>query len=191
MSHLLASASATPGHSGRPRLAGVAGAVAAAVGVSLVVRYGVGTQLRTPGFASMQDSASLTVGFVLAASTVASLAGWGVVTLIERVTRRPRRAWITTGLLVTIVSLSAPLSGHGITATERLALVCMHLAVAAVLIPVFASTKLTQSSPATSAASSSTCKTAVDLCSTCGTARRTAQLRYPSSDRKPHGFSTR
>jgi hypothetical protein len=39
-------------------------------------------------------------------------------------------------------------------------------------------------------ASSSTCKTAVDLCSTCGTARHTAQLRYPSSDRKPHGSST-
>lgn len=88
----------------------------------------------------MQYSASLTVGFVLVASTVASLAGWGLVTLIERVTRRPRRAWITTGLLLTVVSLSAPLSGHGITATERLALVCMHLAVAAVLIPVFALT---------------------------------------------------
>ena len=138
MSHLIAPA--TPGHSGRPRLAAVAGAIAAAVAVSLVARYGVGMQLRTPGFTSMQYSASLTVGFVLVASTVASLAGWGVVTLIERVTRRPRRAWITTGLLVTVVSLSAPLSGHGITATERLALVCMHLVVAAVLIPVFALT---------------------------------------------------
>lgn len=140
MSHLFASAPATPRHGGRPRLAGLAGAVAAAVGVWLVARYGVGMQLRTPGFTSMQYSASLTVGFVLVASTAASLAGWGVVTLIERVTRRPRRAWITTGLLLTVVSLSAPLSGHGITATERLALVCMHLAVAAVLIPVFALT---------------------------------------------------
>jgi Family of unknown function (DUF6069) len=140
MSHLLASTPATPGHGGRPRLAGVAGAVAAAAGVWLVARYGVGMQLRTPGFASMQHSASLTVGFVLVASTVAALAGWGVVTLIERVTRRPRRAWIATGLLVTMVSLSAPMSGHGIAATDRLALVCMHLAVAAVLIPVFALT---------------------------------------------------
>jgi hypothetical protein len=140
VSHLLVSQPATPRHSGRPRLAGVTGAVAAAVGVWLVGRYGAGMQLRTPGFTSMQYSASLAVGFVLVASTVASLAGWGVVTLIERVTRRPRRAWITTGLLVTVVSLSAPLSGHGITATERLVLVCMHLAVAAVLIPVFALT---------------------------------------------------
>jgi hypothetical protein len=52
------SAPATPGHGGRPRLAGVAGAVAAAVGVWLVARYGVGMQLRTPGFTSMQYSAS-------------------------------------------------------------------------------------------------------------------------------------
>jgi hypothetical protein len=52
---------------GRPRLAGLAGAVAAA-GVWLVARYGVGVQLRTPGFTSMQYSASLTVGFVLVAS---------------------------------------------------------------------------------------------------------------------------
>jgi Family of unknown function (DUF6069) len=140
MSHIFVSTSSTPRHGGLPRLAGLAGADAAAVGVWLVARYGVGVQLRTPGFTSMQYSASLTVGFVLVASTVASLAGWGVVTLIERVTRRPRRAWITTGVLLTVVSLSAPLSGHGITATERLALVCMHLAVAAVLIPVFALT---------------------------------------------------
>jgi hypothetical protein len=36
------------------------------------------------------------------------------------------------------VSLSAPLSGHGLTGTGQLALICMHLAVGAVLIPVFA-----------------------------------------------------
>jgi len=50
MSHLFASAPATPRHGGRLRLAGLAGAVAAAVGVWLVARYGVGVQLRTPGF---------------------------------------------------------------------------------------------------------------------------------------------
>jgi len=54
--------------------------------------------------------------------------------------RRPRRAWIITGIAVLAVSLSAPLSGHGLTATGRLALVFMHLAVGAVLIPVFALT---------------------------------------------------
>jgi hypothetical protein len=40
----------------------------------------------------------------------------------------------------TVVSLSMPLSGHGITVTQRVALACMHLAVAAMLIPVLAAT---------------------------------------------------
>ena len=39
-----------------------------------------------------------------------------------------------------VVSLAAPLAGHGLTGTQRLALACMHLVVAAVLIPVFALT---------------------------------------------------
>jgi hypothetical protein len=44
---------------------------------------------------------------------------------------------IAAGLLAMVVSLSAPLAGHGITVAEHLTLVCMHLAVAAVLIPAF------------------------------------------------------
>src|SRR5262249_26256318 len=38
------------------------------------------------------------------------------------------------------VSLPAPLSGHGVTGTDRLALICMHLAAGTVLIPVLALT---------------------------------------------------
>jgi hypothetical protein len=121
-------------------LAGVAGAIAGAVAVWLVARYGAGLHLHMPAFSSGQHPSSLSVGFVVVAAAVASLAGWGAVTLIGRLSRRPRRAWITTGIVATVVSLSAPLSGHGITATERLALVCMHLAVAAVVVPVFALT---------------------------------------------------
>ncbi|MDQ6851282.1 MAG: DUF6069 family protein, partial [Actinomycetota bacterium] len=64
--------------------------------------------------------------------------GWTVVALLERRARRPRRVWMITGLIVLVLSLSGPLSGHGVTAGERLALICMHLAVAAVLVPVYA-----------------------------------------------------
>ena len=46
-------------------------------------------------------------------------------------------AWITAGLVAMVVSLSAPLTGRGVTVAERLTLVCLHLAVAAVLIPAF------------------------------------------------------
>jgi cytochrome bd-type quinol oxidase subunit 2 len=115
----------------------MAGAVAAAVAVWLIARYGTGTQLRTPGFAPAQRPASLGVTFVMIASAAASVAARAAVTLIERTASHPRRAWIAAGLLALVVSLSAPLAGHGITAAQRLTLVCMHLAVAAVLIPVF------------------------------------------------------
>jgi hypothetical protein len=127
-------------HNPRIRFVAVHGAVAAAVAVWLIARYGAGLQLHTPGFGPAQHPASLGLGLVAIASAVASLAAWGAVKLIERTTGRPGRAWIAVGLLATVVSLSAPLAGHGITLAERLTLVCMHLAVAAVLIPAFALT---------------------------------------------------
>jgi hypothetical protein len=124
----------------RAQLAGMAGAVAAAVAVWLIARYGAGMQLRTPGVGPGQRPASLAVGLVAAESAVISVAAWGTVRLIERTASRPRRVWIIVGLLVMVVSLAAPLAGHGLTGTQRLALACMHLMVAAVLIPVFALT---------------------------------------------------
>jgi hypothetical protein len=42
----------------------MAGAVAAAVAVWLIARYGAGMQLRTPGFGPGQRPASLAVGLV-------------------------------------------------------------------------------------------------------------------------------
>jgi hypothetical protein len=132
--------STTLPHRARTRLAGTAGAIAAAVAVWLIARYAAGMHLHTPGFGSAQRPASLAPGFVAALAAVASLLAWAALALIERTARRPRRAWIITGIAVLAVSLSAPLSGHGLTGTGRVALVCMHLAVGAVLIPVFALT---------------------------------------------------
>ena len=60
--------------------------------------------------------------------------------VIGRTTRRPRAAWVIIATAATVVSLSMPFSGHGITVTQRLALACMHFAVAAVMIPVLAAT---------------------------------------------------
>ncbi len=125
-------------HRARGRLAGAAGAVAAAVAVWLVARYGAGLHPQTPGFSSAQRPASLTLGFAAVLSAAVSLLAWAALTLIERTARRPRRAWVITGLITLAVSLSGPLSGHGVTGADRLALICMHLAVAAVLVPVFA-----------------------------------------------------
>jgi hypothetical protein len=83
---------------------------------------------------------NLGVALVLIASAVAGAAAWAAVEVIERTASRPRRAWVAVGLVALVVSLSGPLAGHGVTMSSRLALVCMHLAVAAVLIPAFALT---------------------------------------------------
>jgi Family of unknown function (DUF6069) len=113
------------------------GGMAAAAAVWLIARFGLGLQVRTPGFAPGQHAQNLSILLVLIAGAVAGAAAWAAVKLIERTASRPRRAWVAAGLLVTLVSLSAPLAGHGITVSSRLTLVCMHLAVAAVLIPAF------------------------------------------------------
>lgn len=68
------------------------------------------------------------------------VAGWGVASRIGRTTRRPRATWVIIATAATGLSLSMPFPGHGVTVTQRVALACMHLAVAAVLIPVFAAT---------------------------------------------------
>ena len=76
----------------------------------------------------------------MAASAVASAAGWAAVVIIGRAARHPRRAWVITGLAALALSMAAPLAGHGVTASQRLALAGMHVAVAVILIPLFAVT---------------------------------------------------
>jgi hypothetical protein len=64
---------------------------------------------------------------------LAGLAGWGLLALFERTMRRPHRAWTVIATVVFVLSLAGPLGAisHG----AILGLMCMHLAVAAVLIP--------------------------------------------------------
>lgn len=122
------------------RAAGAAGAIGAAVTVWLLAHFAAGVTLRQPAFSAAGRPAHLAIGFVVAAAAVASLAGSAVASLIEHTTRRPRATWVIIATAATVVSLSMPFSGHGITVTQRVALACMHLAVAAVLIPVLAAT---------------------------------------------------
>ena len=122
------------------RAAGAAGAIGAAVTVWLLARFAAGVTLRQPAFSATAQPAHLAIGFVIAAAAVASVAGWGVASLIGRTTRRPRATWVIVATAATLLSLSMPFSGHGVTVTQRVALALMHLAVAAVLIPVLAAT---------------------------------------------------
>lgn len=129
-------------HSGRParqlRVAGVAGGALAALLAWSVERYAAGLHLRTPTFSASTHPTHLSAGFIFFVALAAGAAGWGSLALLERRTERPRRFWLTVGGLVGVVSLTGPLSGHGVSATDGLGLVCLHLAVAAVVLPVLA-----------------------------------------------------
>lgn len=114
------------------RVLGVGGAVTAAVavwavavpllGLHLIVRFGTGSPQ------------SIGLDFVVGASLIASLAGWGLLAMLERRSPDARLIWTMAALAVLLASLSLPLSA-GTTASTRAALAVMHVAVAAVLIP--------------------------------------------------------
>lgn len=99
--------------------------------------------LHSPGFSTTQYPAAVPAGFAVAIALVTALTGWGLVEALERRTAHPRRTWLITAPVVLLVSLGGPLSGHGVSAGDRLALVCLHLTVAAVLIPALGRTLAT------------------------------------------------
>jgi len=121
----------------RQRLLTVAGGTLGALAVWAVAEWIVGLDLRTPAFSSEQPSQELTAGLVAVASAIGGLAGWGVLAVLERFTTNPRRAWAVVASIALLASLSAPLSGTGVTAGDRIAMIGMHLAVAAVVVPFF------------------------------------------------------
>lgn len=89
------------------------------LGVELTVVQGTGTQQVGP------------VAVVLV-SVLAGLVGWALLAALERWTRNARRSWVALAGVVTLVSLVGPLGATSTSGT--LSLVCLHLAVAAVLI---------------------------------------------------------
>jgi NO-binding membrane sensor protein with MHYT domain len=93
--------------------------------------------LRAPAFSSEQQPQDLSAALVAVASLVGGLAAWGLLAVLERSTTNPRRAWVAVASIALLASLGAPLSGTGVTAGDRIAMIGMHLAVAAVVIPFF------------------------------------------------------
>lgn len=120
----------------RTRALGVGGAIVAAVavwviavpllGVHLLIRFGSGAP-QTIG-----------IGYVVGATLIASLVGWGLLAILERRTPRARSIWTVAALVVLLVSLSLPLTA-GVSGTTKVVLALMHVAAAAVLIPVLRS----------------------------------------------------
>lgn len=90
-------------------------------GVDLLVRSGTGGQRVGPLA-------------VAAVTLLAGVAAWGLLALLERITRRAALVWTVTAGAVLVVSLAGPL-GSGTGTTARLILSGMHLVAGAVLIP--------------------------------------------------------
>jgi hypothetical protein len=117
------------------RALAAAAATLAALVVWALAKAIVG-DLRQPSFGN-GASQPLSARTVIAAALIGGLLGWAAISLLERRTAQPRRIWAVVAPLALVVSLGAPLSGHGIGAVNRLSLVLMHVAVAGVLVPVY------------------------------------------------------
>ena len=121
-----------PVHVGRTRLLGVAGATLAAVAVWVIAVPLLGLGLLTRfGNAAAQ---SVGIDAVVVSGLAGSLAGWGLLAILERRTARARAIWTRVAITVLLASLALPLTA-GTTISTKAALAVMHLAVAAVLIP--------------------------------------------------------
>jgi hypothetical protein len=80
---------------------------------------------------------TVTPAAVVLATVVAGLAAWALLALIERFTRRAAAVWSWIAVAVLLVSLLGPI-GSAVGAGATVALVAMHLATGAVLIPIMA-----------------------------------------------------
>lgn len=108
----------------------VAGATAAAV-LLWIVAAATGVDFEV---AAMGPPMTVSLPLVVAAALFASLAGWGVLALLERRTSRARQIWTALAVAVLLISL-VPLPTAEAPAATRVCLALMHISVGAVLIP--------------------------------------------------------
>lgn len=113
------------------RAAVVGAAVLAALAVWAVLSQLLGVELETKRGSSMSEIGGVAVAV---AAGVMSLAGWGLLDLLERRSPQARRTWTIVALAFTAVSLLGPL-GSGVGAGSKVGLAALHLAVAAVVVP--------------------------------------------------------
>jgi hypothetical protein len=118
----------------RRRVLGVAGAVLAALAVWVVADplAGVDLTVRQGTDASPQEVGPAAVVLV---SALAGLAGWALLAVLEQLGSRAGRLWSILAVVVLVLSLTGPMAA-GTTTASKLALAGMHLAVAAVLVPL-------------------------------------------------------
>ncbi|MEV4002067.1 DUF6069 family protein [Actinomadura sp. NPDC049753] len=119
---------------GPARALAAAGAVAAALAVWAVGEPLLGQNLviRQEG----QEPRDLGAAAISVFALVPSLLGWALLAVLERVTRLAARIWTATALVLLAVSFLPLISVQAAGGTKAV-LALTHLAVGAVLIPVF------------------------------------------------------
>jgi hypothetical protein len=132
----------------RARAPAVIAATLAALAVWLITDPLLGIDLTGTTRPGSQQLQPITPALVAGASLAVALAGWALLALLERFTARARTIWTAVALLVALLSLAGPLSILASTEANVLALALMHLAVAAVLIPILAGTSPAPARPA-------------------------------------------
>jgi Family of unknown function (DUF6069) len=133
----------------RARALAVIAATLAALAVWLVTDPLLGVDLIVPTRPGSEELMSITPVLVAGTSLVVALAGWALLALLERFSARARTIWTAVAVLFALFSLAGPLSTLGSsTAATAVALALMHVAVAAVLIPMLAGTSPAPARPA-------------------------------------------
>jgi hypothetical protein len=120
----------------RRRLLAVISTVAAVALIWSLVTLAAGFDLRAPAMDGRSSAAPIGLGPVVAVSTLAALAGWALLAVFERRTRRARTWWLVAALVALAISLTGPMSGTGVTGADRSLLMLLHAVVAVVLIPL-------------------------------------------------------
>jgi len=118
----------------RRRAATVAAAVLASVAIWLLAVPLLGHDLRVSQ-AGGRPPVLVGLPAVIITAVVVSLAGWGLLAVLERWTGRARAVWTITATVVLALSFIPLLIGSDTATSTRVALGFMHLAVGAALIP--------------------------------------------------------
>lgn len=114
---------------GRIRHATVAASAVSSAACWAVVAHVAGVHLSI----QFPHSAISTVGVgtIVAAASVATLLGWGLLTALERRARNPRKTWITVAVVAFFASLGLPIA-FATTTSAMIGLIAIHLTVVVV-----------------------------------------------------------
>lgn len=93
-------------------------------------------EVSTPSFDSITPAADLGLAPVVLTAVITTLFGWALLEILERTTHRPRAVWASTAIAIAAVSLAGPLSGAGVSTSQRIVLVALHVVVAALFVPL-------------------------------------------------------